>query len=289
MKYIGIGNENPGEDYLKRYGIIAEAIKEKYPEIITIMSSGLLADGKDLDHAWKVARENHPDALVDEHFYGKADAMIKRQKRYDSYPRNTARVFLGEYAAYSSIASISPSPKNLNSYESALGEAAFLTGLERNSDVVAMSCYAPLFSLVGGEQWKHNLINFNPAHVLKTANYFVQKMFSTTVGTNVVDMQGELPTGVFASATATQEHLVVKLVNTNSYNVNAQLNLPGIPNGNAQVETMQSDNLHAANTLNFKGAPEYRIEPQTMELSVRDCAAVLDLKAYGVYVLVIRR
>ena len=289
MQYIGIGNENPGEDYLKRYGIIARAIKEKDPEIISIMSSGLLADGKDLDQAWKVARKNHPDALVDEHFYGKSGAMIKRQSRYDSYPRKTARVFLGEYAAYSSIASISPSPKNLNSYQSALGEAAFLTGLERNSDVVAMSCYAPLFSLVGGEQWKHNLINFNPAHVLKTTNYFVQKMFSTTVGTQVVDIQGELPTGVYASATTAKDRLVIKLVNTNSYDVHAQLNLPGIPNGKGQVEYMQSDNLNAANTLKFKGTPEYCIEPKTMEMNVRDCAAVLDLKAYGVYVLVINR
>ncbi len=289
LKYVGIGNENPGEDYLKRFGLIRKAIAEKYPDMVCIMSSGLLADGKDLDLAWKIARENHPVDFVDEHFYGSADAMIKRQERYDRYPRQTARVFLGEYAAYSSIASISPSPKDLNSYHSALAEAAFLTGVERNSDVVAMTCYAPLLSLVGGEQWKHNLINFNPAHVLKTANYFVQRMFGTTVGTDVVDIQGELPTGVFASATTTRDRLVLKVVNTNAYGVRADLTLPGVPDGQARIEYLQSENLKAANALRFKGAPEYQVEPKTMETAIRESTTVLDLKAHGVYVLVINR
>jgi alpha-N-arabinofuranosidase len=289
MKYIGIGNENPGEDYLKRFAIIEKAIKEKYPEIICIMSSGLLADGKDLDNAWKLARENYPTVLVDEHFYGKPEAIIKRQSRYDSYPRNSAKVFLGEYAAHSSIDSISPLPKNLNNFESALGEAVFMTGLERNSDVVAMTCYAPLFSLVGGEQWAHNLINFNPAHVLKTTNYFVQKMFSSNIGTEVVEMQGELPNGVYGSATASKDRLIVKLVNTNSHNVQAHLNFLGIVDGTAQVEYMQSDDLRIANTMKFKGSPEYLIEPKTKEMTIKDSAAVLDIKPYGVYIIIINK
>ncbi len=288
LKYIGVGNENPGEDYLKRFGIIRKAIAEKYPEIICIMSSGLLADGKDLDRAWQVARENHPTDLVDEHFYGKPEAMIKRQTRYDSYPRNTARVFLGEYAAYSSIASISPSPKGMNSYETALAEAVFLTGLERNSDVVAMTCYAPLFSLVGGEQWKHNLLNFTPAHVLKTTNYYVQKMFGTTVGDRVVKMTGELPAGVYASATATTEKLVLKLVNTNATPVNAELNLSNVLDGKAEIEYLQSDNLQVANSVEFKGEPVYTVVPKTKEVSVKDGKATLAMEKYSFYVFSVK-
>ena len=226
---------------------------------------------------------------MDEHFYGKPDAIIKRQSRYDKYPRNSAKVFLGEYAAHSSIDSISPWPKNLNNFESALGEAVFMTGLERNSDVVAMTCYAPLFSLVGGEQWAHNLINFNPVHVLKTTNYFVQKMFSSNIGTEVVEIYGKLPIGVYASATASKDRIFIKLVNTNLFEVQAQVNLPGIPNGKAQIEYMQSDNLKAANSMKFNGTPEYRIEPKSMEILIRDCSAALDLNPYGVYVLVINR
>ena len=288
LKYVAIGNENPGEDYLKRFDIIRKAIAEKYPDITCIMSSGLLADGKDLDRAWEVARENHPGDFVDEHFYGKMDAMIKRQSRYDNYPRNTAKVFLGEYAAYSSIASISPSPKGLNSYGSALGEAAFLTGLERNSDVVAMTCYAPLFSLVGGEQWKHNLINFNPAQVLKTTNYYVQQMFGTTVGDRVVKMTGELPAGVFASATATSEKLVLKLVNTNDTPVNAELTLSNVLDGKAEMEVLQNDDLLADNSLQFKGEPVYRVVPKTKEILVRDGKAALVMQKYSIYVITVK-
>ena len=288
LKYVGIGNENPGEDYLKRYGIIRMAIAEKYPDIVCIMSSGLLAGGKDLDLAWKTARENHPEDFVDEHFYGKPDAIIKRQNRYDKYPRNTAKVFLGEYAAYSSLASISPSPKGLNSYESALGEAVFLTGLERNSDVVAMTCYAPLFSMVGGEQWKHNLINFTPAHVLKTTNYYVQKMFGTTIGDRVVKMTGELPVGIYASATVTTEKLVLKLVNTNNYSVNAELNLSKVLDNKAEIEYLQSDNLQAANSVLFKGEPLYCITPKTKEVSVRDGKTELAMEKYSFYVITVK-
>ena len=288
LKYVAIGNENPGEDYLKRFGIIRKAIAEKYPDIICIMSSGLLADGKDLDRAWEVARENHSGDYVDEHFYGKMDAMIKRQSRYDNYQRNTAKVFLGEYAAYSSIASISSSPKNLNSYGSALGEAAFLTGLERNSDVVAMTCYAPLFSLVGGEQWKHNLLNFNPAHVLRTTNYYVQKMFGTTVGDNYVKMMGELPAGIYASATATTKKLVIKLVNTNETPVNAELNLSNVLDGKAEIEYLQNDDLQAANSLPFKGEPVYGVTPKTKEFLVRDGKAALLMEKYSIYVVTVK-
>lgn len=288
LKYVAIGNENPGEDYLKRFGIIRKAIAEKYPDIICIMSSGLLADGKDLDRAWEVARGNYSSDYVDEHFYGKMDAMIKRQSRYDNYQRNTAKVFLGEYAAYSSIASISSSPKNLNSYGSALGEAAFLTGLERNSDVVAMTCYAPLFSLVGGEQWKHNLLNFNPAHVLRTTNYYVQKMFGTTVGDNYVKMMGELPAGIYASATATTKKLVIKLVNTNETPVNAELNLSNVLDGKAEIEYLQSDDLLAANSLPFKGEPVYSVIPKAKEVSVVSGKAKLAMEKYSFYVISVK-
>ena len=101
------------------------------------MSSGLLPAGKDVDRAWQLAWEKYPKCYVDEHFYGKPDKIIKRHDRYDKYPRDTAKVFLGEYAGASSLF---VKDDEINNYHSALAEAAFLTGLERNSDVVAMTC-----------------------------------------------------------------------------------------------------------------------------------------------------
>jgi alpha-L-arabinofuranosidase len=176
-----------------------------------------------------------------------------------------------------------------NCYQTALAEAAFLTGLERNSDVVAMSSYAPLFSLSEAEQWTHNLINFNPAHILLTTNFYVQRMFGTTVGNSVVEFHGNLPSGVFGSATVTQDRLIIKLVNTNPAPFSCQIHLDGIPDGRAQVEYLQSDDLNACNRMTFHGKPEYAICPKTMELQVQNSCADLPLEPYGFYVLLVNR
>jgi alpha-N-arabinofuranosidase len=157
--------------------------------------------------------------------------------------------------------------------------------LERNSDVVAMSSYAPLFSLAEGQQWQHNLINFNPAHVLLTANYFVQKMFSTTVGDQVVEVSGAQPKGVYTSASSTRERLVIKLVYAGKKELSVHFSLVGIPDGSVQVEYLQSDDLEAANGLTFDGVPHYSVQPQTMEVPVKDGRLELELKPYSVYVL----
>jgi len=288
LKYIGIGNENYGPDYLEKFEIIKKAIDAHYPGFTCVMSSGINPQGKEIDATWNKARESFPDVRVDEHCYNRPSWFINSYQRYDTYPRDGAKVYMGEYAANFPMNMPFMSVKP-NSYQTALAEAVFLAGLERNSDVVAMSSYAPLFSLVEGEQWFHNLINFNPAHVLLTANYFVQKMYGSTVGEKVVDMQGELPAGVYASATVTKDRLVLKLVNTNSHEVQAQLSLPGIPNGQAHIEYLHSDDLNAANRMNFHGVPEYLVDPKDMQIAVQNGSAILSLKPNGFYVLLAKR
>jgi len=206
--------------------------------------------------------------------------FFKNASRYDHYPRGKVKVFMGEYAANFMFFGLKP-----NSYQTALAEAAFITGLERNSDVVAMSSYAPLFSLAEGQQWQQNLINFNPAHVLLTANYYVQKMFSTTVGDHVIEVSGVQPKGVYTSASSTKERLVVKLVYAGKKALSVHLSLVGILDGNVQVEYLQSDDLEAANGLTFHGEPQYIVQPQTMEVPVKDGRLELELKPYCVYVL----
>jgi alpha-L-arabinofuranosidase len=288
LKYIGIGNENFGEDYLEKFAEIKTAIAAQYPGITCVLSAGLNPAGKSWEAAWDFANKKFPDVLVDEHCYDRPKWFIEGYHRYDNYDRNGAKVYMGEYAANFPlgvpILSLKP-----NCYQTALGEAVFLAGIEHNSDVVAMSSYAPLFSLSEGEQWPHNLINFNPAHVLLTANYYVQKLFSTTVGDKVIIIQGDLPAGVYASATVTEEQVIVKLINTNANPILAQLSLSGISDGDAQVVYLQSDDLKAVNTLSFHGTPHYLVKPKAMARSILDGTLMLELMCYGFYVLTLDR
>jgi alpha-N-arabinofuranosidase len=280
LKYIGIGNENFGDDYLEKFALVKKAIDEKFEGITCVLSCGLMPQGKNFKKTWQKARTELSNVRVDEHKYMFPRWFFKNAARYDNYSRGDAKVFMGEYAANFMVFGLKP-----NSYETALAEAAFMTGLERNSDVVAMSSYAPLFSLAEGQQWQHNLINFNPAHMLLTANYFVQKMFSTTVGDQVVEVSGAQPKGVYTSATSTRERLVIKLVYAGKKALSVHLSLVGIPDGSVQVEYLQSDDLEAANGLTFDGVPHYSVQPQIMEVPVKDGRLELELKPYSVYVL----
>src|SRR5688500_15724254 len=138
--------------------------------------------------------------------------------RYDNYPRTGPKVFAGEYAAQSvGIAS----PNNRNNWECALSEAAFVTGLERNADVVVMSSYAPLFAHVDAWQWTPDLIWFDNVRSYGTPNYYVQKLFGTNRGTTILPVtvdgspkngQGDLYTS--ASLDEAAGEVVLKVVNT---------------------------------------------------------------------------
>jgi alpha-L-arabinofuranosidase len=166
-----------------------------------------------------------------------------------------------------------------------LAEAVFLAGLERNSDVVAMSSYAPLFSLVDGQQWAHNLINFRPTQVLRTANYYVQWLFGTTVGTEVLAIDGAMPEVVFASATSDSGRVVVKLINTGRNPVSCDLLLEGSGAKRAQVIELQSDDLKAANRLGYSGDAEIAIKPVQRDVEVKDGRLVVSMKRQGIYVV----
>jgi len=287
MKYIGIGNENYGEEYITRFEIVKKAIDKKYPGITCIMSSGAFPSGKDFDTSWNSARKKFPDIYIDEHFYKKPEWLIKNHDRYSDYERGTAKVFLGEYAAKDLLKDMLFSIEKFipNYYKSALAEAAFLTGVERNSDVVAMTCYAPLLALAGGTQWRHNMIDFNPAHVLKTTNYFVQQMYGATVGKMVVDIKGNLPEGVFASATVSEEKLVIKLVNTQKSPINVKLNLASVTGSNANITYLQSDDLNAVNSLDYRGNPVYKVKPATKQLSLDNNMLNIAMEKYSFYVI----
>ena len=217
MKYIGVGNEQWGSQYIERYAVFEKAIKEKYPNIIIVSGSGPFPDGKDFDFAWKELRKLDAE-IVDEHYYRSPEWFFQNATRYDSYDRKGPKVFAGEYAAQSvGIAS----PDNKNNWNCALSEAAFMTGLERNAEVVHLTSYAPLFAHVDGWQWTPDMIWFDNLHSMGTPNYYVQKLYANHAGSKVVPilLDGKALTGqqeLYATAAidAASNEIILKVVNS---------------------------------------------------------------------------
>lgn len=182
LKYLAIGNENWGEEYKQRFEIFRSRILAESPyakDIQFIVSSGTAPSGMVFADTWDWVRSS-PGlvGMVDEHYYQPPEWFYRSVNRYDKYDRNGTKVFAGEYAAHEY--------RRKNNMMSALAEAAFMTGLVRNADVVRMASYAPLFNKAGFTQWLPDLIFFNNTSSYGTPNYYVQKMFSTNTGTHVL-------------------------------------------------------------------------------------------------------
>jgi alpha-N-arabinofuranosidase len=255
LKMIGVGNEQWGPQYVERYELFAKAIKAKYPKITLITSAGPFAGDERFRYLWGEMRRLKAD-IVDEHYYMPPKWFRDNVGRYDDYPRSGPKVFAGEYAAQSSGGG--GRPENRNNWECALSEAAFMTGLERNADVVLMSSYAPLFAHVDAWQWTPNLIWFDNLRSYGTPNYYVQKLFSVNRGDRVLPVQinGSAKNGqqnLFASASFDDRasEVVLKLVNTEPSVRELRISLPGAANigqlGRAFV--LASADLKAENGL----------------------------------------
>ncbi|UOG76415.1 alpha-L-arabinofuranosidase [Hymenobacter tibetensis] len=254
LKYIGIGNEQWGPQYLERYEPFAKAIKAKYPNMQIVSSAGPSPDGPLFEAASKRLGVLKAE-FVDEHYYAKPEWFRQNVGRYDNYPRTGPKIFAGEYAAQSVAIG---SPDNKNSWDCAISEAAFMTGLERNADIVNMASYAPLFAHVDAWQWTPDMIWFDNLKAYGTPNYYVQKMYSTNAGTTMlpVQMPNNAKNGtdnLFASAVADDKagDIVVKLVNYSNEARPVKLNLAGAKkmgkSGKAIV--LASNDLQAVNSL----------------------------------------
>ena len=176
LEYIGIGNEEVGEGFFERYPYFHKAIKEKYPDIQIIASSGPFAAGGEYEKGWNCARRNHAD-LVDEHYYMAPEWFPANHHRYDSFDEKDPRVFLGEYASWG------------NTWYNALIEASYMTGMERNSEKVGLACYAPLLCNVNYINWKPDMIWFDNHQAYGTANYYVQKLFMNHQGDDRIELE----------------------------------------------------------------------------------------------------
>jgi alpha-L-arabinofuranosidase len=216
MSMLGIGNENWGPQYAEHLGLFTDRIKAKYPEIQIVNATGYSRNIPVFTYMDSVLRARKAD-IIDEHFYDTPKWFMDNANRYDHYDRNGPKIFVGEYAAQSDrIGSMT----NKNTLLTALAEACFMTGIERNAAVVSMASYAPLFAHVTGWQWTPNLIWFDNARVYKTPNYYVQQLFSLNKGTAVVPLlQGGKPVigqdSCWASAVVDESDrtLIIKLVN----------------------------------------------------------------------------
>jgi len=180
LTYIGIGNEQWGDVYFSRYEAFKEAFEkaaaenpEMYGGIKLVVANGPVASDR---YAWDKIKVKGSDyaGLVDEHYYMTPGWFLQNTHRYDSYDRNSTPVFLGEYAAKS------------NNAEAALAEAAYMTGLERNGDIVRLASYAPLFGNSTQVQWSPDLIWFNNHSVWGSVNYYVQKIFANNKSDRVL-------------------------------------------------------------------------------------------------------
>lgn len=249
LKFLGVGNEQWGPEYPERLEVFLKALREKAPEIKIVGSAGPNSEGKDFEYLWPEMKRLKVD-LVDEHFYRPEKWFMEQGARYDKYDRKGPKVFAGEYACH---------PKNRkNNFESALLESAFMTGLERNADVVEMATYAPLFAHVNGWQWRPDLIWFDNMRSVKSVNYYVQQLYGMYKGTNVLKTQSDkLPltgqNGLFASSAVDKEkgEVILKITNTSDKAQAVEYTFKGLKEKARTVKhvILHSHNLDVENTL----------------------------------------
>lgn len=216
LKFIGIGNEQWGKEYPEHLEPFIAAIRKAYPQMKIVGSSGPDSEGKQFDYLWPEMKRLKAD-LVDEHFYRPETWFLSQGARYDNYDRKGPKVFAGEYACHGK-------GKKWNHFHASLLEAAFMTGLERNADIVHMATYAPLFAHVEGWQWRPDMIWYDNLNSVRTASYYVQQLYALYKGTNVLPLTmnkvpvtgGEGQNGLFSSAVydKLKDEIIVKVANT---------------------------------------------------------------------------
>lgn len=248
LEMLGVGNEQWGPHYVERYELFEAALKKAHPEIKLVVSAGPSPDGETFESMWGNWRALHAD-IVDEHYYMSPNWFLNNSGRYDNYDRSGPKVFAGEYAAQTAGAA---TPNNRNNWQGAIAEAAFMTGLERNGDVVRMASYAPLLANVNAWQWSPDLIWFDNLRSYGTPNYYVQQVFSRNVGTRVVPVNPRAEAGLYTVASLDERthELVVTAVNTTAQTRPVSLQLSGVDAaGTAKVTTLATADLKAENSF----------------------------------------
>lgn len=271
LKFLAVGNEQWGPEYVERLEQFVKALRAHYPDLQIIGSSGPNSEGKDFDYLWPEMKRLKVD-LVDEHFYRPESWFLQSGNRYDNYDRKGPKVFAGEYACHGR-------GKKWNHFHASLLEAAFLTGVERNADIVYMATYAPLLAHVEGWQWRPDLIWFDNLRSVRSCSWYVQSLYGHNRGTNVVSLTmnkqpvsgQEGQNGLFASAVwdKPSKSYIVKVANTSDSTQKLHLEFKGLKKAvltNGACTTLHSDTPDADNTLDNPT----RITPKESRVTVTD-------------------
>ncbi|NTW40122.1 MAG: hypothetical protein HGA44_09565 [Cellulomonadaceae bacterium] len=281
LNYLGIGNENHGHEYLANFDRIKAAVDERRPGMRLVLASGAWPKGEafDLSHAHAADTER---VIVDEHAYSTPRWFLDQSTRYDSYPRRASRVMVGEYAAYPVKSPLAIVGRYVtNRWRSAVAEAAFLTGAERNADVVEMTCYAPLFAHVDAKQWRHNLIEFSALTVQPTVNYEVQRLFGEVVGTETRQVEVAGTSDVRAAATADDGTTVIKLVNTARHATRVVLTIDDIAAGGQADVTQLVAGADERSVISLDRAST-PVRRNSSRVDIRDGSLSITLPPYSV-------
>lgn len=284
LKYVAIGNEQWGKIYIENLQPFLDQVRAKHPEIKIIGTSGPNSEGSDFEYLWPEMRRMKAD-LVDEHFYRPEAWFLKSGPRYDNYDRKGPKVFAGEYACHGK-------GKKWNHFEASLLEAAFLTGVERNADVVHMATYAPLFAHVDGWQWRPDLIWYDNLRTFRSCSWYVQQMYSCNKGSNVLSLTwngkpvegADGQNGLFASAVIDKPSntVIVKIVNTGDEQQSINLNLKGLKgNHSATVTTFHADDMDGENTL--EEPTKYVPSTETVQMSAPNATVTVGAKTFAMY------
>jgi len=244
LEYLGIGNEDkitPG--FKERFRMIYEAVHAAHPEIKIVGTVGPAPEGPDYEEGWKVANQLHVP-LVDEHYYEPPDWFLTHFNRYDNYNRSHSKVYVGEYAAHD--------VGRRNTLRAALAEAAYMTQLERNGDVVHMASYAPLLANVRHTQWRPDMIYFDGTRLNRTVNYYVQQLFASNSGETYFPSTLDDAAGLATSVVREEKSgdLILKIVNFGDTARPLQIHLEGVKTVAAQaVKIVLAGDPHAENTF----------------------------------------
>ena len=267
--------------------LLSAAVKAAYPDVTCIVACGPVADGSLFNASRARILRSFPDDITDEHYYMESGWFLRNTHRYDYYPRRT-KIFLGEYAAHEPAAG----GRRPNNLYSALCEAAYLPGIERNSDVVVMCCYAPLLARLGMEQWTPDLIWFNGNQVVRTPNYYIQQMFSSTLGDQIIqsemtDEKGaavkEAAAGLYHVASKTEDGRVyVKLVNVSGQEKKINVQVQGTDRVKG-VMTLLTGEKQAVNTVSQESA-----SPSQTQVAFPDGWAEITLPGYSAAVIALQ-
>lgn len=235
LTMIGVGNEQwetDRADFFKRYELFEQALHACDPQIALIGSAGPDITSERYTKAWEFYHQHEEQEnfvyAVDEHYYVKPKWLLDHTDFYDKYDRKV-KVFSGEYAAHPCSGMNMP---QANTLEGALAEAAFLTGVERNADVVVLASYAPLFAKIGYAQWSPDMIWFDRSKSYATPSYYVQQMYSTNMGTVTLHTEGRekqaAEEGLYYSVSLdeSQSEIILKVVNAGATEKQIALELP---------------------------------------------------------------